>query len=120
MRAMAETGQPLAYANIGIINSIIESLGGDTVGQFSKRRSLAGGKKNMNRLYVVEPAFTVTGGKADHRYRAHASQVDKIAVLDSVWDAAHVVLRPAAGAVILTVAPDTVKTDAKGVATISC
>ena len=32
--------------------------------------------------------------------------IDKIPVLDSVWDGIHALLRPLAGAVILTVAPD--------------
>lgn len=32
--------------------------------------------------------------------------VDKIALLDSVWDAVHTVLRPAAGATIMAIAPD--------------
>jgi molybdopterin-containing oxidoreductase family iron-sulfur binding subunit len=33
----------------------------------------------MNRLYVVEPAFTVTGGAADHRYRLKASEIANFA-----------------------------------------
>lgn len=41
---------------------------------FAKRRSVDGGNK-MNRLYVVENRFTVTGGMADHRLRAQASQI---------------------------------------------
>ncbi len=36
--------------------------------------------EEMNRLYVVEPAFTVTGSMADHRLRLPASQVAKVAV----------------------------------------
>ncbi len=35
----------------------------------------------MARLYVAEPAFTVTGGMADHRARVPASQIFKFAVL---------------------------------------
>jgi len=34
---------------------------------------------SMNRLYVVENHFTVTGGMADHRYRCKASQVGEFA-----------------------------------------
>jgi MoCo/4Fe-4S cofactor protein with predicted Tat translocation signal len=38
---------------------------------FARRRA---GEK-MNRLYVAEPAFTITGGMADHRFRMKASEV---------------------------------------------
>ncbi len=34
----------------------------------------------MNRLYVLESRYTVTGGMADHRLRVHASQTMKVAV----------------------------------------
>ena len=34
----------------------------------------------MNRLYVVENHFTITGGKADHRLRCPASQIGALAV----------------------------------------
>ena len=59
----------------------VDSLGGESVQQFSKRRSLKGDKRSMNRLYVVESAFSITGGMADHRYRMAASQLNKVAVL---------------------------------------
>jgi MoCo/4Fe-4S cofactor protein with predicted Tat translocation signal len=33
----------------------------------------------MNRLYVIEPAYTLTGGMADHRLRVSPSQVNAVA-----------------------------------------
>lgn len=38
---------------------------------FARRRA----GEAMNRLYVAEPAFTITGGMADHRFRMKASEV---------------------------------------------
>ena len=46
----------------------------ETVRQFSARRKLQGPDTKLNRLYVVENRFTVTGGMADHRLRVPASQ----------------------------------------------
>ncbi|MCF7801900.1 MAG: TAT-variant-translocated molybdopterin oxidoreductase [Candidatus Marinimicrobia bacterium] len=42
---------------------------------FSNRRRVEKETDKMNRLYVVEPAFTITGGMADHRLRLQARQV---------------------------------------------
>ncbi len=42
---------------------------------FSTRRSVEKPGDTMNRLYVVENRFTVTGGMADHRLRVPASHV---------------------------------------------
>ncbi|MBK8480418.1 MAG: Fe-S-cluster-containing hydrogenase [Proteobacteria bacterium] len=53
-------------------------LEGDVVRQaraFAQRRRLTSPRDGMNRLYVVEPAFTVTGMNADNRLRLAASQV---------------------------------------------
>jgi molybdopterin-containing oxidoreductase family iron-sulfur binding subunit len=45
----------------------------------SGRRAMAPGDP-MNRLYVFESRYTLTGGMADHRLRVHASQIMKVAV----------------------------------------
>ncbi|WP_116120735.1 TAT-variant-translocated molybdopterin oxidoreductase [Archangium gephyra] len=44
---------------------------------FARRRDPAEG--NLNRLYVAEPRFTLTGGMADHRLRAKSQEVLAIA-----------------------------------------
>jgi MoCo/4Fe-4S cofactor protein with predicted Tat translocation signal len=45
---------------------------------FSSRRRVAESKDSMNRLYVVENHYTVTGAMADHRLRCAASQIPAI------------------------------------------
>ena len=50
---------------------------------FSKRRRVGrpeDGKPNMNRLYVVENRYTITGGMADHRLRLPVSQIGAFAI----------------------------------------
>ncbi|HWL51855.1 MAG TPA: TAT-variant-translocated molybdopterin oxidoreductase [Chthoniobacteraceae bacterium] len=47
---------------------------------FSARRNVEKPGDSMNRLYVVENRFTVTGGMADHRLRLPASQVGTFAL----------------------------------------
>ncbi len=42
---------------------------------FAEGRRVESENDSMNRLYVVEPGFTVTGGMADHRLNLPASQV---------------------------------------------
>lgn len=42
---------------------------------FSYGRRVASEADDMNRLYVVEPSFTITGGMADHRLRLQSRQV---------------------------------------------
>ena len=42
---------------------------------FTEGRRVESENDSMNRLYVVEPGFTVTGGMADHRLNLSASQV---------------------------------------------
>ncbi len=46
---------------------------------FSKRRRIASPEDQQNRLYVVEPVPTITGGKADHRLAIKASDVHAFA-----------------------------------------
>lgn len=46
---------------------------------FARRRTLLRPEGQMNRLYVVEPGFTVTGAKADHRFPVPPSEVPRIA-----------------------------------------
>ncbi len=50
---------------------------GDLAGirAFSSRRRMGQAKDAMNRLYVVENRFTLTGAMADHRMRCPASQI---------------------------------------------
>ncbi|HEY8834008.1 MAG TPA: TAT-variant-translocated molybdopterin oxidoreductase, partial [Chthoniobacterales bacterium] len=50
---------------------------GDVAGvrAFSSRRRVGEAKETMNRLYVVENRFTLTGAMADHRMRCPASQI---------------------------------------------
>jgi MoCo/4Fe-4S cofactor protein with predicted Tat translocation signal len=47
----------------------------ETVRAFTARRRMSSAKDNMNRLYVVENRFTLTGAMADHRLRCPASQI---------------------------------------------
>ncbi len=42
---------------------------------FAKRRKMEAPTDTMNRLYIVEPTYTVTGTMADHRLRLPASQI---------------------------------------------
>ncbi|HWY52160.1 MAG TPA: TAT-variant-translocated molybdopterin oxidoreductase [Chthoniobacterales bacterium] len=50
---------------------------GDLMGAraFTQRRRIKSSKDTMNRLYVVENRFTITGAMADHRLRCAASQI---------------------------------------------
>src|SRR5438128_6564024 len=46
---------------------------------FTNRRRISEAKESMNRLYVVENRFTLTGSMADHRLRCPASQIATVA-----------------------------------------
>lgn len=46
---------------------------------FASRRRLTSAKETMNRLYVVENRFSLTGAMADHRLRVPASQIPAFA-----------------------------------------
>src|SRR5207248_11351755 len=70
---------------------VVLSLGSDfldcgegdiaTVRGFTSRRRVREAKDSMNRLYVVENRFTLTGSMADHRLRVPASQIQAVAYL---------------------------------------
>jgi len=47
---------------------------------FSSRRKVSGPDSKMNRLYVVENRYTITGGMSDHRLRVPASQIGAFAL----------------------------------------
>jgi MoCo/4Fe-4S cofactor protein with predicted Tat translocation signal len=47
--------------------------------QFASRRRIEGAGTTPSRLYVVEPAHTVTGGRSDHRVPLNTSAVDGFA-----------------------------------------
>src|SRR5262249_10670965 len=51
----------------------------ETVRGFTSRRRVSAPKDSMNRLYVVENRFTLTGAMADHRLRCPASQIPAFA-----------------------------------------
>ncbi|MEY2546832.1 MAG: hypothetical protein QOG48_1949, partial [Verrucomicrobiota bacterium] len=50
-----------------------------SVRAFTSRRRIGSAKDTMNRLYVVENHFTLTGSMADHRLRCPASQIATVA-----------------------------------------
>ena len=58
----------------------LDEGGVEATRDYSNRRRVASASDSMNRLYVVENHFTITGGKADHRLRCPASQIGALAV----------------------------------------
>ena len=86
LAGLAQVGQPskrplydLSRAD-RILSLDMDFLGleGDVVRcarHFAWRRRISSARDTMNRLYVVEPAFSVTGTNADHRLRLAPSQI---------------------------------------------
>ena len=62
---------------VALDNDFLDCGEGDLAGvrAFSSRRRVSAAKDTMNRLYVVENRFTLTGAMADHRLRCPASQI---------------------------------------------
>ena len=83
-------GQPLEPAYDYSKADVVVSLDSDFLGldarsilpvkQFSSRRRVEKPEDTMNRLYIVEPNFTVTGAMADHRLRIKAAGVAAFAM----------------------------------------
>jgi len=83
-------GQPLEPAYDYSKADTIVSLDSDFLGldarsilpvkQFSARRRVEKPEDTMNRLYIVEPNFTITGAMADHRLRIKAADVAAFAM----------------------------------------
>jgi MoCo/4Fe-4S cofactor protein with predicted Tat translocation signal len=67
---------------LALDNDFLDCDDGDlaTVRAFSSRRRVSAAKDTMNRLYVVENRFTLTGATADHRLRCPASQIPSFAL----------------------------------------
>jgi MoCo/4Fe-4S cofactor protein with predicted Tat translocation signal len=67
---------------LALDNDFLDCDDGDlaTVRAFSSRRRVSAAKDTMNRLYVVENRFTLTGAMADHRLRCPASQIPSFAL----------------------------------------
>ncbi|MCB1154565.1 TAT-variant-translocated molybdopterin oxidoreductase, partial [bacterium] len=82
LASVGVTGRPLAMLDKADVVVALDSdfLGteGDTTyncNRFADRRRLTSEEDNLNRLYVVEPNFSVTGASADNRLRRPASQI---------------------------------------------
>ncbi len=62
---------------LALDSDFVDCAEGDvaSVRGFSSRRRVTSAKDTMNRLYVVENRFTLTGSMADHRLRIPASQI---------------------------------------------
>jgi MoCo/4Fe-4S cofactor protein with predicted Tat translocation signal len=62
---------------LALDSDLLDCGEGDLAGirAFTSRRRIGAAKDTMNRLYVVENRFTLTGAMADHRMRCPASQI---------------------------------------------
>jgi len=94
-RASAMAGSRLAFGGVFETQlhlekaDVILSLDADFLGNwpghlrharaFAQGRDLAEGRRQMNRLYVVEPGPTVTGATADHRLPMRARDIEDFA-----------------------------------------
>ncbi len=72
------------YSKASVILSLDSDFLGTEAGNVRAAREFTAGRKletgsdtSMNRLYVVEPTFTVTGMNADHRLRLAAQDVER-------------------------------------------
>ncbi len=62
---------------LALDSDFVDCGDGDVAGvrAFTSRRRVSSAKDSMNRLYVVESRFSLTGSMADHRLRCPASQI---------------------------------------------
>ncbi len=82
-------GKPLRvrydFTNADVVVSLDANIFGAGSGHirytrdFMSRRKMVGGNKQMNRLYVIESAHSITGGKADHRLALKPSAIGAFA-----------------------------------------
>jgi hypothetical protein len=67
-----------------ILSTTGEPMGMVQAREFAATRRVLKASDEMSRLYVVEPAYTLTGGQADHRLTMPASQIARVAAAVAV------------------------------------
>ncbi len=67
-----------------ILSTTGEPMGMVQAREFAATRRVLKASDEMSRLYVVEPAYTLTGGQADHRLTMAASQIARVAAAVAV------------------------------------